>query len=73
MMGTICSYDRININVIPSFGRIVNMNEYDKNQKVLINLFRFMMYKPGEEEKEPFTNDLQTLTHLDMFLLALGK
>lgn len=43
----------ININVIPSFGRIVQLPEQQKVVTVIMPSFSFLRLKPGEPVKEP--------------------
>lgn len=55
----------ININVVPSFGRIVIIGDYDKNARVNTTLFSFLKLKLGNREKEPSDQDQQTSTQPD--------
>ena len=63
----------ININVVPSFGRIVQLPEQQKVVTVHIRLPRSQKLKHGELEKVPWDKDLQTLTQADIFLSVLEK
>lgn len=63
----------ININVIPSFGRIVQLPEQQKVVTVIMPSFSFLRLKPGEPVKEPWDQDQLISTQADMFLLALAK
>jgi hypothetical protein len=56
----------ININVIPSFGHIVNVSEGDKSKVVANISFRQDKLNNGEPKKEPYIPNLKTLTHHDM-------
>jgi len=58
----------ININVIPSFGHIVNVSESDKSKVVGRIWYRQYKLKNGEPQKEPFIANLKTLIHHDMLL-----
>ena len=69
----ITSFSSININVIPSFGHIVNINEVDRNKVVPPYLCRSMKSINGENKEELSTACPETLTHPDMFLSALRK
>jgi hypothetical protein len=63
----------ININVIPSFGHIVNVSENDKNKVVIQIILRSMKLINGEKPKEPFILNLETLILLGMLHLAFDK
>lgn len=63
----------ININVVPSFGRIVQVPENQKLTTVHLNLFRFLKLKDGELGRVPFINVQLILILLDMFLSAHKK
>lgn len=53
----------ININVIPSFGHIVNVSEPDKNKLVVQSWCRLEKLRPGEARRELFMSHPRTLTH----------
>ena len=56
----------ININVIPSFGHIVNVNDNDRRNIVRPYLPRSARFKAGEAGKELFTVSQETSTLPDM-------
>lgn len=74
-MGNFINYVRsININVIPSFGRIVNVVDNEKDVRVI----PFLNYssdksKPPELDLEPLSPDPSTLTPPDTSLSAPEK
>ena len=45
----------ININVIPTFGHIVNVSEQDKNAKVLPRWVSWERWSSGDKRRVPFT------------------
>lgn len=63
----------ININVVPSFGRIVQLPEQQKTVTVQFFSFRFRKLKDGELEKELLDQGLLTSTQADMFHSAPEK
>lgn len=63
----------ININVVPSFGRIVQLPENQKVVTVHDSLCRFPKLMLGEPEREPFAKDQLTSTPADTSHSALGK
>ena len=64
----------ININVIPSFGRIVNVVESDKTKVVHVNHnVSYLKLKDGREATDPSLKDLPILTHPDTSLSAQEK
>lgn len=60
---TVKSFRSININVIPSFGHIVNIGENDKQRQVRFLALRFKKFRHGEPEKELCTTLPEILTH----------
>jgi len=70
---TISEDGSININVIPSFGHIVNVNETDKNKVVHLSLFSSMKLINGNRKKEHFTINLKTLILLAMLHSVSAK
>ena len=54
----------ININVIPTFGHIVNVNEADRQAKVFLTTFRSEKSINGVPKMEHFMPSLETLTQL---------
>jgi hypothetical protein len=63
----------ININVIPSFGHIVNVAEGDKNKVVRLRLCSSGKYNTGDRPREPSTPHPRTSILLVMLLSACGK
>ena len=64
----------ININVIPSFGRIVNVVETDKNKVVSFNHnVSYLKSRDGREPTDLLLKDLLILTPADTSLSAQGK
>ena len=57
----------ININVVPSFGRIVQLPEQQKHVTVNTLSFSFRKSMHGDPAREPFTSAPLTSTPLDMF------
>jgi hypothetical protein len=63
----------ININVVPSFGRIVQLPEPQKVTTVLYLWCRFLKLKHGELEKVLLEQDQLISTQADIFPLVLEK
>ena len=63
----------ININVIPTFGRIIQVAENQKQSTVLHLWLRFPKLKAGNTEKEPWIKDQLILIPTDMFPSAPEK
>ncbi len=64
----------ININVIPSFGRIVNVIDNEKDVRVYFRLiFSSEKSKPPEPDSEPSDKNPLTLIPPDTFHSAPGK
>lgn len=63
----------ININVVPSFGRIVQIPEQQKVVTVNYLTCRFLKYKHGELEREHLELLLQTSIQKGMSHSALNK
>jgi len=63
----------ININVVPSFGHIINVSEQHKLSTVSLILYRLLKLKDGEQPEEPSDKDQLTLTPADMLHSVPGK
>lgn len=63
----------ININVVPSFGRIVQLPEQQKVVTVKNNWFRLVKLMHGELAKAPWEPDHKILIPQDMFHSAHEK
>lgn len=63
----------ININVVPSFGRIVQLPEPQKVTTVLYFWCRFLKLKHGELEKVLLEQDQLISTQADIYHLVLDK
>ena len=64
----------ININVVPSFGRIVQVPENQKLTTVFTyHISRFLMSRHGNQERVHFINARLISILPDMFPLALKK
>jgi hypothetical protein len=64
----------ININVIPSFGRIINCSEVDKQRVVnFYPYYRFLILKDGKPPTDQSFIDQLISTHQDTFLSVLDK
>ena len=63
----------ININVVPSFGRIIQLPEQQKYTTVFNLLPRLLKLKHGERKKEPFEADQLISILAGTFPSALNK
>lgn len=63
----------ININVIPSFGHIVNINEVDKQRQVWISRYSSKKLRPGDRKRVLFTSPPRISIPPDMLPSASGR